>query len=105
MVMAGWLVGTFEPARVMVATAQTKSASASRKTTVPSQAAGIKDDTNGKGCSQLSVNPDSAAITQAIGGRIMTPAVSVGSAIAGLSCRAMYAQSRRMPGLRFCEDQ
>src|SRR5215813_6166795 len=84
MVVVGWLVGTFEPAREMVAIAQASSASARANTIAPSQAAGTTAGTNGKGMSQSSANPASAATAHAIGGRIMTFAVSVAAAMAGL---------------------
>ena len=48
------LVGTFEPARVMVAIAQANSASATTNTTPPSQPAGTEAGMNGKGTSQWS---------------------------------------------------
>src|SRR5262245_9547781 len=84
MVVVGWLVGTFEPARVIVAIAQAKSVSARTNTIAPSQPAGTMAGTNGNGRSQLSASPASTATAHAIGGRTMTFAVSVVSAMAGL---------------------
>src|SRR5579859_182948 len=81
MVVVGRLVGTFEPARVMVAIAQANSASARANTTAPSHRAGIAAGTNGKGISQLSASPPSTATAHAIGGLTMGCAVSVVSAI------------------------
>jgi hypothetical protein len=80
MLVVGRLVGTFEPARVMVAIAQASSASARANTIAPSQVAGTAAGTNGRGMSQLSASPASTATAHAIGGRIMTFAVSVVSA-------------------------
>src|SRR5215470_9870866 len=84
MVVVGRLVGTFEPARVMVAIARANSASARANTIAPNRPAGTAAETNGKGMSQLSASPASTATAHAIGGRIVTFAVSVVSAMAGL---------------------
>src|SRR5215469_11426405 len=84
MVVLGRLVGTFEPARVMVTIAQANSASARANTSAPSPPAGTAAGMNGKGKSQLSASPASTATAHAIGGRIMTFAVSVASDMAGL---------------------
>src|SRR6266446_4444007 len=81
MVVVGRLVGTFEPARVMVEISHTTSASAKTNTIAPSQPAGIAADKNGKGMIQLSANPASTASAHAIGGRTMTFAVSAVSAM------------------------
>src|SRR5215813_13560252 len=83
MVVVGKLVGTFEPAWVTAAIAQANSASARANTIAPSHPAGTADGTNGKGMSQLSASPASTAIAHAIGGRKITFAVSVVSAMAG----------------------
>src|SRR6516165_3754890 len=83
MVVVGRLVGTFEPARVMVEIAHATSASARANTIVPSQPAGTAAGTNGKGMSQLSASPASTASAHAIGGWTMTFAVSAVSAMAG----------------------
>src|SRR5215475_15153638 len=83
MVVVGRLVGTFEPARVMVEIAHATSASARANTIVPSQPLGTAGGKNGKGMSQLSASPASTAIAHAIGGRTMTFAVSAVSAMAG----------------------
>jgi len=83
MAVIGRLVGTFEPALVTVAIDHTKSASARANTIAPSQPAGTTAGTNGKGMSQLSASAATTATAHAIGGRIMTFAVSVVSAIAG----------------------
>src|SRR6516165_4972323 len=83
MVVVGRLVGTFEPARVIVTIAQAKSASARANTVAPSQPAGTVAGKNGEGRSQLSASPPSTATAHAIGGRIMTFAVSVVSTMAG----------------------
>src|SRR6516165_9652696 len=79
MVVLGRLVGTFEPPRVMVTIAQANSASARANTSAPNPPAGTAAGTNGKGKSQLSASPASTATAHAIGGRIMTFAVSVES--------------------------
>src|SRR6266487_2338101 len=81
-VVVGKLVGTFEPARVMVAIAQATSASARANTVAPSQRAGSIAGANGKGISQLSASPASTASAHAIGGRTMTFAVSARSPMA-----------------------
>src|SRR5262245_11223151 len=82
MVVVGRLVGTFEPARLMVAIAQATSVSARANTIAPAQAAGTAAAMNGKGASQLSASPASTASAHAIGGRTMTLAVSAVSAMA-----------------------
>src|SRR5438270_2947834 len=61
MVVVGRLVGTFEPARVMVEIAHATSASARANTTAPSQPADTAAGKNGKGMSQLSASPASTA--------------------------------------------
>src|SRR5215470_9946821 len=81
MVVVGRLVGTFEPALVIVTMAQANSASARTNAIAPSPPAGTAAGMNGKGKSQLSANPASTATAHAIGGRIMTFAVSVASAM------------------------
>src|SRR5215467_14346949 len=58
MVVVGRLVGTFEPALVILTMAQANSASARTKTIAPSQPAGRSTGRNGKGTSQLSAKPD-----------------------------------------------
>src|SRR6267154_3685546 len=83
MVVVGRLVGTFEPARVMVEIAHATSASARTNTIAPSHPADTAAGKNGKGMSQLSASPASTASAHAIGGRTMTFAVSAVSAIAG----------------------
>src|SRR5215467_11626198 len=89
MVVVGRAVRTFEPARVIVTMAQANSASARTNTIAPSQPAGTAAGTNGKGRSQLSASPASTATAHAIGGRIMTFAVSsVASAMAGIESGA-----------------
>jgi hypothetical protein len=70
--VAGLLVGTFEPARVIVAIAQANSASATTNTAPPSQGAGTTAGTNGKGMSQLSAKAAMTASAHASGGRMMT---------------------------------
>src|SRR6516164_4423254 len=83
MVVVGRLVGTFEPARVMVEIAHATSASARANTIVPSQPVGTAAGKNGNGMSHLSASPASTASVHAIGGRTMTFAVSAVSAMAG----------------------
>src|SRR5215470_10492847 len=98
MVVVGRLVGTFEPARVMVTIAQANSANARANTIAPRPPAGTAAGMNGKGMSQLSASPPSTATAHAIGGRIMTFAVSVASAMAGiesLACLADLKTTRR----------
>src|SRR6516164_6728265 len=101
MVVVGRLVGTFEPARVMVTIAQATSANARANTIAPSPPAGTAAGMNGKGISQLSPDPTSTATAHAIGGRIMTFAVSVASAMAGTieSCTSLadLKSTRRRP--------
>src|SRR5215510_16619252 len=82
MVVVGRLVGTFEPARVMVEIAHATSASARANTIMPSQPVGTVAGKNGKSMSQLSASPGSTASAHAIGGRTMTFAVSAVSAMA-----------------------
>ncbi len=81
--VVGRLVGTFEPARVMVKIAHANSASARTNTIAPSRPGETAADKNGKGMSQLSTSPASTASAHAIGGRTMTFAVSAVSAMAG----------------------
>src|SRR6266851_4532879 len=83
MVVVGRLVGTFEPALVMVTMAQVASASATTNTRIPSPPAGTSAGRNGKGISQSSASPAMTASAQASGGRTMTFAVSAVSAMAG----------------------
>src|SRR6516162_11357947 len=91
MVVVGRLVGTFEPARVMVTVAQRTSASARANTIAPRPPAGTAAGMNRKGKRQLRASPTSTATPHAIGGRIMTFAVSVASAMAGTiqSCASL----------------
>src|SRR5215510_13703563 len=84
MVVVGRLVGTFEPALVIVTMAQAISASAKTNTIAPSQPAGRSTGSNGKGASQLSVSPAVTASPHASGGRTMTCAVFAVSSIARL---------------------
>src|SRR5262245_38178078 len=101
MVVVGVLVGTFEPALVMVTIAHTNNASAAKNTVAPSPAAGASAGMNGKGMNQLSPSPASTASAHAIGGRKRTWAVS-GSVIAGtrdLGRRSWRAAWRR-PSVR-----
>ena len=74
--LGGRLVGTFEPARVMVEIAHATSASARANTIVPSQPVGTAAGKNDNGMSHLSASPASTASAHAIGGRTMTFAVS-----------------------------
>ena len=64
----------------MVAMAQTNSASATANTIAAGPPAAIAAGTNDKGRSRLGAIPASTATAHAIGGRIMTFAVSVASA-------------------------
>src|SRR6516225_8158258 len=84
MVVVGRLVGTFEPALVIVTMAQANSASARTNTIAPSQPAGRSTGRNGKGTSQLSASPAITARPHASGGRVMTGAVSALLSMAGL---------------------
>src|SRR5258708_36683230 len=70
------LVGTLEPARVIVAIAQAASASAMANTAPPTQPAGAAAGMNGKGMSHCKASAASTASAHAIGGRMMTLAVS-----------------------------
>src|SRR5215813_535211 len=94
MVVVGSLVCTLEPARLMVAIAQASSASASANTIAPSKPAGTVAGTNRKGMSQSSASPARTATAHAIGGRIMTFAVSAAAAMAGL----LHIAPRRYEG-------
>src|SRR5215212_11248058 len=96
MVIVGLLVGTFEPARVTVAIAQTASASAVPNTAPPTQRAGTAAGMNGRGMSQCRANAASTASIHAIGGRMMTLAVSAASFMASL------VNLRPCPCKRFC---
>ena len=84
MVVVGLLMGTFEPARVMVAIAQTASACAVANTAPPTQPEGTAAGMNGKGMSHCRASAASAATAHAIGGRMMTLAVSAVSLMARL---------------------
>jgi probable HAF family extracellular repeat protein len=68
--------------RVIVTIAQASSATARANTIAPSQPAGSVAGTNGKDTSHSSASPTSTATAHAIGGRTMTFAVSVASAMA-----------------------
>jgi len=83
-VVLGRLVGTFEPALVIVTMAQANSASARTNTIAPSQPAGRSAGKSGKGASQLSASPAMTASPHASGGRIMTCAASALSSMAGV---------------------
>ena len=83
--MVGVLVGTFEPARVMVAIAQANSASATTTTAPPSQPAGTAAGMNGKGMSQSSAKAAMTASAHASGGRMTTCAVAAGVTHGGAS--------------------
>src|SRR5580704_7291500 len=75
-VVVGRLVGTLEPARVMVAIAQTHSASATANTAPPIQPTGAAAGMNRKGTSHCNASPASTASAHAIGGWMMTLALS-----------------------------
>src|SRR5215467_2359447 len=81
MVVVGRLVGTFEPALVIVTIAQANSTSAMTNTIEPSQPAGRSAGRNGKGTSQLSASPAMTTSPHASGGRITTWAVSAVSSM------------------------
>src|SRR5216684_1905962 len=83
MAVVGRLVGTFEPALVMVAIAQANSASASTNTIPPIQPASTDAGMNGNDTTHCRVSPTSTASAHAIGGRTMTLAVSAVSLMAG----------------------
>src|SRR5262249_47141696 len=87
MAVVGRLVGTFEPALVMVTMAQANSASARTNTSAPSHPAGKPAGRNGNGTSQSSASPATTANPQASGGLTMTRAVSVVSCMAGLGAQ------------------
>jgi hypothetical protein len=72
MVVVGRLVGTFDPALVIVTMAQANSASARTNTNAPIKPAGRSVGRNGKGTSQLSASPAMTASPHASGGRMMT---------------------------------
>ena len=82
--VVGLLVGTFEPARVIVAIAQANSASATTNTAPPTQPAGAAAGMNGKGMSHCKASAASTASAHAIGGRMMTLAVPAVSLMARL---------------------
>ena len=71
MVVVGRLVGTFEPALVIVTMAQATSAREDKHHHA-SQPAGKSAGRNRKGTSQLSASPAMTASPHASGGRIMT---------------------------------
>src|SRR5215831_17428388 len=102
MVVVGRLVGTSEPALVIVTMAHATSASARTNTIAPSQLAGTSTGRNGKGTSQLSASPAMTASPHASGGRIMTRAVSAVSSMAGLGtqgpCLGHLADLRQYGG-------
>ena len=77
-------MGTLEPARVRVAIAQAASASAKANTAPPTQPAGAAAGMNGKGMSHCKASVASTASAHAIGGRMMTLAVSAVSLMARL---------------------
>src|SRR3954469_16172189 len=91
--MVGVLVGTFEPARVMVTIAQANSASATTTTAPPGQPAGTAAGMNGKGMSQSSAKAAMTASAQASGGRMTTCAVAAVSFMAGPPRTARAASS------------
>ena len=72
MVVVGRLVGTFEPALVIVKMAQATSASARTNTAAPSQPAGRSTGRNAKGTSQWSASPAMTANPHPRGGRMLT---------------------------------
>src|SRR5262249_49152506 len=79
--------------------AQATSDSARANTITPSSPAGTAAGMNGTSISQLSASPASTATAHAIGGRIMTFAVSVVSAMAGTieSCKSGLAWTQLRP--------
>src|SRR5262249_36314265 len=83
MVVVGRLVGTFEPARVMVEIAHATTTSARANTIVPSPPVATAAGKKGNGMSHWSASPAGTASAHAIGGRTMTFAVSAVSAMAG----------------------
>src|SRR5262245_13199238 len=82
MAVVGRLVGTFEPALVMVTIAQANNASAATTTTPPIQPAGTAAGMNGTATIHCRASPASTASAHAIGGRTMTLAVSAVSFMA-----------------------
>src|SRR5260221_13220437 len=82
--VVGMWVGTCERAREWLATAQAASASAMANTAPPTQPAGAAAGMNGKGMSHCKANAASTASAHAIGGRIVTLAVSAGAPMARL---------------------
>jgi hypothetical protein len=76
--------GTFEPARVRVMIAQATSVSAATNTIPPIQPAVTEAGMNGMAMIHWRASPASTASAHAIGGRMMTLAVSVVSFMAGL---------------------
>src|SRR5262249_1951503 len=102
-VVVGRLVGTFEPALVIVTMAQAISASAKTNTIAPSQPAGRSTGSNGKGASQLSVSPAVTASPHASGGRMRTWAGSAESSMASIAAQRLNdrrGESRGMARVR-----
>src|SRR5436305_9575100 len=87
-VLLGKLVGTFEPPRVIVVTAQANSTRASANTMPPSQAADTVAGTKRNGKSQPRAMPTAALMAQASGGRTRTWAVSTVPLVSTLSAGA-----------------
>src|SRR5262249_10680308 len=82
MAVVGMLVGTFEPARGVGTNAQANSASAVANTAPPTQRAGTAAGMNRKGKSHCRASAASTPSAHAIGGRMMTLAVSAVSLMA-----------------------
>jgi hypothetical protein len=95
-VVVGMLVGTFEPALVIVAIAQATSARAATNAIPPIQPTGTEAGMNGMPTIHCSASPASTASAHAIGGRMMTLAVSAVSFMTGTGGPAL--PTSRFPG-------
>src|SRR5215469_1103188 len=93
-VVVGKLVGTFEPALVIVTKAQASNASARTNSIPPSQPTGKSAGRKCKRTSQLSASPARTESPQASGGRTVTRAVSAVFSIRSLSSRQGLTRHR-----------
>lgn len=90
MAVVGVSVGTFEPARLMVAIAEAKRTNANANTIAPNQAAGTRAGRKGRGLSQPRASPTTTAKGHALVGLTMTLAVSAASATAKSGAVRLY---------------
>src|SRR5215831_9180563 len=99
MVAVGRLVGTLEPALVIVTMAHANNVNATPNTIAPNQRAGRPAGMNRKGASQSSASPAMTADPHASGGRTTTRAVSAVASMAAprkrRSCLCQFAGDRQ----------